>query len=90
MLFDINNYFILGVKISNDGIISKNLQNVELLRKHSEITVMAWGDDNEGDILLGTKQQQVRVYDSEFKAYGTSLDASHGSGPIVGLTRFNE
>lgn len=51
---------------------------------------MIWGDDNETDILIGTAGQCVKIYDSEFKAYSTSIETKYGNGPIVGITRVNE
>lgn len=67
----------------------KNLQNVEILRPDSEISVLSWSNESQSDILIGTVNQIVKIYDIDFKAYSTSFEAKFGTGAIVGLARFN-
>ena len=65
------------------------MQNVEILKPDSEISILNWGDNNETEILIGTVNQIVKIYDIDFKAYSTSMEAKFGTGSIVGLTRIN-
>ncbi|XP_067004944.2 WD repeat-containing protein 74 [Anabrus simplex] len=67
--------------------IAKNLQKVEVLNKDSEITAMSWGDSEESDIILGLANQTVKVYDTEYRGFTSSLDFKLGSGPICGVGR---
>ncbi|KAK6622747.1 hypothetical protein RUM43_008590 [Polyplax serrata] len=78
-----------GVKVDYNGIIVKNLQNVEILKPESEISFLSWNENKECDILIGTVNQTVKIYDIEFKAYSTSFEAKFGTGPIVGFARVN-
>lgn len=82
-------FWLLGLQITNEVIV-KNLQSAKYLSPHMEITSLAWGDETESNILIGTKDQTVKVYDSEFMAFSSSMKAKYGSGPIVGITRFNQ
>jgi len=81
---------IVGLQVNNENLIVKNLHNVKNLSSGSEITALSWGDPTEMDILIGTKDQSVKVYDSEFKAFTSCMKTRFGEGPIVGLTRFNK
>lgn len=82
--------YVSGLQINNEKIIAKNLHNVKNLSSGSEITALTWGDTTETDILIGTKEQTVKVYDSEFKAFSSCMKTKFGQGPIVGLTRYNK
>jgi len=70
--------------------IAKNIQNIKVLTKEHEITSLAWGDPDEIDVLIGTASQRVKVYDTVFKAFTTSVDVSYGHGSIRGLSRYEE
>lgn len=67
----------------------KNLQNVKILKPNNEISVLSWDDDNECNIIIGTVDQHIKVYDTEFKAYSTCIETKFGSGAIVGVSRCN-
>lgn len=70
--------------------IAKNIQNVKVLTKEHEITSLAWGDPEEMDVLIGMSCQRVKIYDTDFKAFTSSLDATCGQGSITGLSRYKE
>lgn len=61
-----------------------------MLDKKDEITAMSWGDREENDILIGTKGQNVKVYDSDFKAFSSVISVNQGHGPIVGISRYDK
>lgn len=68
--------------------IAKNIQNVKVLTKEHEITALAWGDSDEVEVLIGMSCQRVKIYDTDFKAFTSSVDASCGHGSIQGLSRY--
>lgn len=68
--------------------IAKNIQNMKVLTKEHEITSLAWGDQDETDVLIGLSSQRVKVYDTDFKAFTSSVDVSCGHGSIRGLSRY--
>jgi hypothetical protein len=46
---------------------------------------LAWGGDpDEIDVLIGMSSQRVKIYDTEFKAYKSSMDDSCGHGSKEG------
>ena len=61
-----------------------------MLDKKDEISAMSWGDSEQNDILIGTKEQNVKIYDTDFKAFASSIPARQGSGPIVGISRYEK
>ncbi|PNF23432.1 hypothetical protein B7P43_G10597 [Cryptotermes secundus] len=68
--------------------IAKNIQNIKVLTKEHEITALAWGDADEVEVLIGMSCQRVKIYDTDFKAFTSSVDASCGHGSIQGLSRY--
>jgi len=70
--------------------IAKNIQNSQVLTKEHEITSLAWGDPDEVDVLIGMSCQRVKIYDTDFKAFTSSVDATCGYGSIRGLSRYKE
>lgn len=68
--------------------IAKNIQNIKVLTKEHEITALAWGDSDEVEVLIGMSCQRVKIYDTDFKAFTSSVDASCGHGSIQGLSRY--
>ena len=70
--------------------IAKNIQNIKVLTKEHEITSLAWGDQNETEVLIGMSSQRVKIYDTDFKAFTSSVDVSCGHGSIRGLSRYKE
>lgn len=90
------NYGILfsGISINIENketkSIAKNIQNMKVLTKEHEITSLAWGDPDEIDVLIGLSSQRVKIYDTDFKAFTSSVDVSCGHGSIRGLSRYKE
>jgi hypothetical protein len=62
--------------------IAKNIPNIKVLTKEHEITSLARGDPYEIDILIGMSSQRVKIYDTDFKAFTSSVDVSCGHGSI--------
>lgn len=50
---------------------------------------MAWSDSDEIDILIGMKNQQVKIYDTDYKGFTSSVSVKFGEGKICGLSKFN-
>lgn len=87
-------FFTPGISINfeDEGTkpIAKNIQNIKVLTKEHEITSLAWGDPEEIDVLIGMSCQRVKIYDTDFKAFTSSVDATCGKGSIKGLSRYKE
>jgi len=75
-----------GVNVHNKGNIAKNFHNLKSLDKEYEITCASFGD-GEGEILMGLRNQSVKVYDVAFRSFSQSIEAAGGSGPLVGIAR---
>ena len=78
-----------GVNVNNKQIIAKNLNSLQLLDREQEITCMAWGNENESEILMGLRCQKVRIYDTEFKAFSGCVEVPLGTGPIRGVGKID-
>ena len=63
-----------GVNVNQKATISKNFHNLSNLQKDFEITCMSFGE-SENEILLGLRNQTVKVYDVQFRSFSQSLDA---------------
>ena len=77
-----------GVNINPKLNICKNIHNLKALSKDLEITCMSYGE-NEDEILMGLRNQTVKIYEPKFKAFAGSMDTKAGSGPLVGIARFD-
>jgi len=75
-----------GINVNNKASISKNFHNLANLEKQFEITCMNFGE-SQNEILLGLRNQTVKVYDVQFKSFSQSMDAKGGTGPLVGIAR---
>eukprot|EP00090_Calanus_glacialis_P041497 TRINITY_DN7337_c0_g1_i1.p1 TRINITY_DN7337_c0_g1~~TRINITY_DN7337_c0_g1_i1.p1 ORF type:complete len:434 (-),score=152.92 TRINITY_DN7337_c0_g1_i1:44-1345(-) len=75
-----------GINVNNKASISKNFHNLASLEKQFEITCMNFGE-SQNEILLGLRNQTVKVYDVQFKSFAQSMDAKGGTGPLVGIAR---
>ena len=84
------NIFLLGVNFNNQQTIAKNLNSLQSLDRQQEITCMAWGNEEESEILLGLRGQKVKIYDSEFKGFSGCVETPFGKGPLRGVGKFNE
>lgn len=80
-----------GVCINPKSNICKNFSNMHSLERKHEITAMAWGNDEQTEILMGLKGQVVRTFDTEDKTFTSSHGLSINSGgKIVGIERVDE
>jgi len=75
-----------GVNVNDKASIAKNFHNLASLEKQFEITCLSYGE-SENEILLGLRNQTVKVYDVHFKSFAQCMDAKGGSGPLVGIAR---
>merc|ERR550519_2040717 len=75
-----------GVNVNSKTSISKNFHNLANLDKQFEITCMNYGE-TQNEILLGLRNQTVKVYDVQFKSFSQSMEAKIGSGSLVGICR---
>lgn len=80
----------ISISIDDQNIkpVVKNIQNLDVLTKEHEITTLSWGDPEELDVLIGLASQKVKIYDTDFKAFTSSMDVNCGKGKICGLSRF--
>ena len=72
-----------GANINNKASISKNFHNLSNLQKDFEITCLSFGE-SENEILLGLRNQTVKVYDVQFRSFSQSMDAKVRNILIVG------
>jgi len=75
-----------GANVNNKACISKNFHNLANLQRDFEITCLSFGE-TENEILLGLRNQTVKVYDVQFRSFSQSMDAQKGSGSLVGICR---
>lgn len=78
-----------GVNVNKKGNIIKNFHNLKGLEKQFEITCCTFGD-GEGEILMGLRNQTVKVYDVQFRSFSQCIDTPGGSGPLVGVARHDD
>lgn len=62
-----------------------NLQTISALNKHSRITALHWGDQNE--ILIGRADKFVKIYNATDEEFTKNIEMSEG--PVIGLGRYN-
>ena len=67
-----------------------NLQNLNELEKVSKVTCMEYGQDDGSDILVGTENHFVKVFDCQSNEYTTFYKLEGEDKPVVGLGRYNE
>jgi len=77
------------VNVNNKQVITKNLNSLQLLDREQEITCMAWGNDEQSEILMGLRCQKVRIYDTEFKGFSGCVEAPIGKGPLCGVGKID-
>ena len=92
-----------GINVNKKATISKNFHNLSNLQKEFEITCLSFGE-SENEILLGLRNQTVKVYDVQFRSFSQSLDVKvrtrtsreeywsvlqGGSGSLVGIARYD-
>ncbi|XP_046614373.1 WD repeat-containing protein 74 isoform X1 [Neodiprion virginianus] len=82
-----------GLKVNERTCIAKNIQSLIAITDDQEITTMAWGDQEEKEILIGSGSKgipSVKIYDTEYSAFTSSFNCDGGKGKIKGISRFNE
>lgn len=50
---------------------------------------MAWGNEDESEILMGVRSQKVKIYDTEFKGFSGCVETPFGTGPLRGVGKSN-
>lgn len=83
-----------GVSINPKANLAKNFHNLKALQKSDEITALNWNNEEKTELLLGLRNQTVKIFDLNDKMFIQSLDCSSeedGShGPIVGVCRASD
>ncbi len=80
-----------GVSINAKMYLTKNFANLHNLERQHEITAMAWGDEeDQSEILLGLRNQIVKVFDPADKSYSSNIEHCGGSGKLVGVAKVDD
>jgi len=77
-----------GLRVSKKCSIAKNFEKVSNLTKEHSISRISWGED-ENEILVAQRSQRVKVFDVKDKTFSSVVETSSGSGPILGLARYD-
>ncbi|CAL4174144.1 unnamed protein product, partial [Meganyctiphanes norvegica] len=85
--FSIESAVIEGCNLNPKAVIHKNFHKVKALERGHEITCMAWGDEDQNEIIMGLRNQTVKFFDTEAKAFVSSRETLAGEGPIISLGR---
>lgn len=78
-----------GINLNQRAVIHKNFHKIQALDRQQEITSMAWGNEQESEVLMGLRNQTVRVFDTDAKAFVSTRTINVGEGPIVSLGRLD-
>ncbi|XP_034838159.1 WD repeat-containing protein 74 [Maniola hyperantus] len=62
----------------------ENLVEIKSLTRDDAITCMVWGNEEQTEILIGRKNQQIQVYNT-LQGFTKTYTADFGTGDIVGL-----
>ncbi|GBP89123.1 hypothetical protein EVAR_67919_1 [Eumeta japonica] len=81
-------YFVDSSKNSKKN--GENLQDIKTLTKDDAITSMCWGDDEQTEILIGRKNQQIQMYSTTTGSFTKTITADFGKGNIIGLGKLRE
>jgi len=76
-----------GCNLNPKAVIHKNFHKVKALERGHEISCMAWGDEDQNEIIMGLRNQTVKFFDTEAKAFVSSRECLAGEGPIISLGR---
>lgn len=63
----------------------ENLQTISSLNKHSRVTSMEWGDEDE--ILVGRANKFLKVYNASDNEFTSTIELD--DGPIIGAGRYD-
>ncbi|XP_071532235.1 WD repeat-containing protein 74 [Panulirus ornatus] len=78
-----------GINLNQKAIIHKNFHKIKALERDEEITAMAWGDEEQSEIMMGLRNQTIRIFDTDAKAFVSSREINIGEGPIVSIGRWD-
>lgn len=70
---------------ADDPHAQENLQSISSLNKHSRVTAMEWGDENE--ILVGRANKFMKIYDVSDNEFSSTIELE--DGPIIGAGRYD-
>lgn len=74
--------------LKNNKKCIENLQDVKTLVKGEGVTSMIWGNEDQTEIIIGKKNQQIQIYDTEENKFTKSYTADFGEGEVVGLGKW--
>ncbi|CAH2062522.1 unnamed protein product, partial [Iphiclides podalirius] len=73
--------------LKNSKKCIENLVEVKSLQKDDTITSMVWGNVDQTEIIIGRRNQQIQVYNTQKAEFTKSYTADFGAGDVVGLGR---
>lgn len=82
-----------GVKIGKNETVIDHLQNLVSITVNDEVSSVAWGNDEETEILIacGDKgDRSVKVYDTEDSTFTCAFSCNVGQGRINGISRYDD
>ena len=82
-------FLLTGINANSRQVIAKNLNSLQSLDREQEITCMAWGNEEESEILMGVRSQKVKIYDTEFKGFSACVEVPCGKGPLRGVGKID-
>ncbi|KAL6261201.1 hypothetical protein P5V15_008726 [Pogonomyrmex californicus] len=82
-----------GIKIGRKKDVVKNIQNLATLTENDQVTTIAWGDDDEREVMTacGVKgERRIKIYDAESLVLTHSFPCDAGKGEINGISRYDK
>ena len=79
-----------GVSINPKMCLAKNFLNMQHLERKHEITAMAWGNEDETEVLLGLRGHIIRSFNPDDKIFSSTIDFDKDCGKVVGIARCND
>ncbi|XP_042221798.1 WD repeat-containing protein 74-like [Homarus americanus] len=78
-----------GVNLNQKAVIHKNFHKIKALESDQEITSIAWGEEAQTEVMMGLRNQTIRIFDTDAMAFVSSRKINVGEGPIVSLARWD-
>ncbi|KAK7070285.1 WD repeat-containing protein 74 [Halocaridina rubra] len=78
-----------GLNLNTKAVIRKNINSIKTLTRDYGITALAWGNQEQTEVLVACKNRTVQVYDTDNNEYVATQQIDVGEGPIVSLARYN-
>ncbi|CAG9132969.1 unnamed protein product [Plutella xylostella] len=66
----------------------ENLVDIKKLQKDDTITRMVWANEEQTEILIGRRNQQVQTYNTEQAKFTQTVTADYAKGDVVGLGKY--